>query len=366
VYKEKEDVRFKINNNIGFIQLNRPQAINSLNTSMVRKIYKKLIEWKRKEEIKAICISGEGAKGFCAGGDMKRFYEMSKDILKEEAYQFFLIEYKMDLLIHSYPKPVIVYMDGITMGGGVGISSGASHKIVTHRTKWGMPEMNIGFFPDVGSSYIFNKMPGFIGHYLALTSNIISFEDIIYLKEADYLLENSKWENLKENLTNINWENNTKVDQKVTQVLSELASKPVKASNISLIENNINTHFKFDTVERIFSSLEASSNKGDEWAENTLNTLKLYSPVSLKVTLEQLKQGERKTINECFDMELALSMSFMSESNFFEGVRAVLIDKDKSPKWVPTLLDDVPNDYVSSFFNFDKYSVDSISENSFN
>jgi enoyl-CoA hydratase/carnithine racemase len=338
-------------NGIGKITLNRPQALNSLNAEMVKAVYNQLLEWKKDPDIALLLIEGEGEKGLCAGGDMRKFYDLKESGVKEYAEQFFGTEYPMDYEIHHYPKPVLVYMNGIVMGGGVGLSFGASYRIVTEKTKWAMPEMNIGFFPDVGASYFLNKMPGSIGRYLALTAAVIKAEDVLYAGGADFYLESEKWSPLKQAIEETNWTLHTAAED-LEKLLEEHCHSSIETSSLALNQEKINEHFQFESVEEIVASLKRSAENGDEWAEKTVNTILSKSPISLKVTLRQIQAGKNKSLHECLEMEMNLAMNFMTCDDFYEGVRSVLVDKDRNPKWNPAALEEVNEQTVEVFFNY--------------
>ncbi|WP_216828760.1 enoyl-CoA hydratase/isomerase family protein [Alkalihalobacterium elongatum] len=347
-------VLFEVKNNVGSIRLNRPKVLNSLNAEMVRLLSRQLIEWEYDPSISLVVISGEGTKGLCAGGDMRAIYDLRDSNILGLAREFFSTEYSMDIMIHQYPKPVIVNMDGIVMGGGVGLSVGASHRIVTEKTKWAMPEMNIGFFPDVGASYFLNQMPGFTGRYLALTSGIIKAQDVMYAGAGDYFMNSDNWTNLTTDLFNTDWALND-VEDEVNRILKRYCQPiDVKNANLATVQEKIDQHFSHISMEEIISSLEGAANNGDEWAKETLHTLLSKSPTSLKVTLRQLQEGENKSLVDCFKMEFILGMNFMTLPDFYEGVRAVLVDKDRSPKWSPSQFKDVTEEAVSAFFRWEE------------
>ncbi|OLO29001.1 hypothetical protein BTR23_16635 [Alkalihalophilus pseudofirmus] len=346
-------VLFEVENNVGWIRLNRPNVINSLNAEMVDLLSRQFLEWKDDPTVSLVCVSGEGTKGLCAGGDMRALYDLRDSNVLSLAREFFSKEYSMDIMIHGYPKPVLVNMNGIVMGGGVGISVGASHRIVTEKTKWAMPEMNIGFYPDVGASYFLNQMPGYTGRYLALTSGIIKAADVLYAGAADIYLNSEDWESLTSDIASTDW-STTLVEEKLTTILHKY-NQPIDVEHSSLANNQekINQHFSHNTMEEIVASLETEVKNGDEWAKETLDILLSKSPTSLKVTLRQLQQGENQSIVDCFKMEFILGMNFMSLPDFYEGVRAVLVDKDRSPKWNPSRFEDVTEEDVLKFFKWE-------------
>ena len=345
----RESVVTEVQNGIGWIKLNRPRALNSLNVDMVDTMNELLKQWKSDDRVSLICIYGEGEKGFCAGGDMRTLYDLKEKGNEAYANQFFSLEYGLDNAIHHYPKPVVVLMDGVVMGGGVGLSIGASHRIVTESSKWAMPEMNIGFFPDVGASYFLNQMPGLVGTYIALTASVIHASDALYVGAADYFMESKDWPRLKESMMEKRWTPNA-VETELNQLLESFRSPVSLPSSISSIQDKIDHHFRFETIEEIISSLQVSANQGDEWAGITMRTLLSKSPTSLKVTLRQIQKGKGQSLQACFDMEQNLALNFMKCHDFYEGVRSVLVDKDRSPKWSPTTLDEVTEQQVESFF----------------
>lgn len=318
---------------------------------MIESLYEILLKWKSNEDVAFICIEGEGEKAFCSCGDVRNLYDLRGDGLESYAINFFEKEYRMNMTIHTYPKPILAYMNGYVMGGGVGVGIGASHRIVTERSKWAMPEMNIGLYPDVGGSYFLPKMPGCIGTYLALTSNIIKPEDVIYVGAADYFVESSTWRYLKEELKSRDWKLD-KAKEQLDKLLKTVAQLPEQASEIKRIKNKIDEHFCYKSVEEIVSSLEKAAKNGDEWASETVKTILGKSPTSLKVTLQQLINGKDRAMLECFTMEMSMSLSFMKGHDFFEGVRSVLVDKDRSPKWQPDSLEEVSMDEVFGYFSY--------------
>ncbi len=335
-------------NQVGFIKINRPHVLNSINLEAVIQIRAALNKWENDDDIAIICMYGEGEKGFCAGGDMKLFYELDRDEVIGYARDFFSKEYDLDYKIHTYPKPVVAYMNGIVMGGGVGLSIGATYRIVTEKTKWAMPEMNIGFFPDVGASYFLNKLPGYSGSYLALTAGVIDANDAMYVGVANKYLESSGWEELKKAMCAHRWTAHT-VKVELDQLLASYCINTKEPSRLSLVQAKIDAHFHYDTVEEIVASLKNVA-KHDKWAQETLNILLSKSPTSLKVALQQLREGKGKSLKECLEMEKQMAVQFMHSHDFYEGIRAVLVDKDRSPKWKPETIEGVTKDDVNCFF----------------
>jgi enoyl-CoA hydratase/carnithine racemase len=322
-----------------------------LTGEMMQCIFQQLELWKDQKNIALICISGEGERGFCAGGDMLQLYHARDSNVDELALDLFLNGYYTDFIIQHYPKPVLVWMDGIVMGGGAGIGAASTHRIVTERTKWAMPELNIGFIPDVGSSYFLNRMPGYTGRYLAMTSAVIRGTDLLHVGAAEFYFESGRLEELREQLKRTNWSNEDTLRQ-MTDLLSTMQDKPMEHSELLARREQIDQHFAYVTVEEIINSLESAAGRGDPWARDTVNILMSKPPTSLKVTLRQLQIGRYSSFSTCLQMELALSMNFIRKNDFYEGVRAVLVDKDRNPRWRPSRLEDVDEQLVLSFFRY--------------
>ena len=339
-----EEVLFSISDNgLATILLNRPKALNSLSFMMVQAIGKKLTDWKTNEHVKAVIIKGAGTKGLCAGGDIKTLYEAknSENDL-QKANDFFTEEYQTDLSIAQFPKPIIACLDGIVMGGGVGLTYGASIKIVTERTIWAMPEMTIGFFPDVGAAYFLNKAPGFIGRYLALTATQLKATDVLYINGADHFMPHEKLLLFIDELEGTQWEQTT-----IDTLLAKYTSTAPDEGKLVSLQKDIDDHFSQTTIESLFDALGENDTS---FAKETIETMRTKSPVSLKVTLKQLIEGEQKTLEECLATDLILAKNFMKHEDFFEGVRSVLIDKDLTPHYKYPYISSVSTEMVNGFF----------------
>ncbi|KAA0766277.1 enoyl-CoA hydratase/isomerase family protein [Bacillus sp. SH5-2] len=344
-----EHVLFSVSENgVASITLNRPKALNSLSYDMLQPIGQKLKEWEHDERIAVIVLKGAGTKGFCAGGDIKTLYEArSNEVALQHAERFFEEEYEIDTYIYQYKKPIIACLDGIVMGGGVGLTNGAKYRIVTERTKWAMPEMNIGFFPDVGAAYFLNKAPGYSGRYVALTASILKAPDVLFIHAADYFMTSDSLPAFLAELNNVNWHAED-VHTRLKAVIQTFTSTPNLESELATSLEEINTHFTFDTIEEIIQSLE---NEHDPFALKTKEILLSKSPISLKVTLKQLIDGEGKSVEDCFATDLILAKNFMRHEDFFEGVRSIVVDKDQNPNYQYKQLSDVSEEDVNRFFN---------------
>ena len=337
------DVTFGQKKNLGLITLARPNALNALTLAMIKTIQQQLIAWQLDDAIHAVVIQGEGEKAFCAGGDVRWLYEKGRHH-DAELMQFFWHEYRLNHFIHHYPKPYIALLNGMTMGGGVGVSLHGSHPIASERFKFAMPETTIGFFPDIGSSHLLSRCPGELGTYLGLTGHRLDAEDAYFCKLIKTIVPSERFLELLLTLTetNLAHEPFKKVDECVAAFAIPTAAAPIQAHL-----NLINTCFSEATINGILASLEKC---GTEWANTVRAELLNRSPLSLKVTLEQLRRAKNLSMVECIKMDYDLVLHFMTDSDFYEGVRALLIDKDKSPKWQPHTLDEVSHAKVIDYF----------------
>lgn len=334
---------FESDNGVGTILLNRPRALNSLSFEMVKKIRVKLQEWSINEAVKAVVMKGAGERGFCAGGDIKSVYEArNREAELQEMRDFFAAEYAMDLEVANFNKPIIALLDGIVMGGGVGLSYGARFKIVTDRTIWAMPEMTIGFFPDVGAAYFLNKAPGFIGRYLALTATQLNAADVMYIDGATHFMSHEECDSFLQELENIQLDTTT-----IINLFEKYVTPPVETGKLAALQKEIDSHFNYSTVEVILQSLESSNTP---FAVETRKTMISKSPVSLKVTLKQLIEGQNQSLEECLATDLVLASRFIRHEDFFEGIRSVVIDKNQNPQYKYDTLASVSDEFIKRFF----------------
>lgn len=258
-----ENLQFETNDQgVGIITLAREKALNSLSYDMVTHMLQLLKKWKNEDAIQVILLEGAGERAFCAGGDIKSLYQTrERENGFQEAKQFFNIEYELDLLIATYPKPILVLMDGIVMGGGVGLSYGASHRVVTEKTKWAMPEMNIGFFPDVGACYFLSQTPGYTGRYAALTATTLTGADAIFMGCADYFIPSESFSTLRDQFLSHNWlADNENRNQSVHLFLQAFIQEP-PASELAALQQKIDHHFSNKTIDLIIASLEAEKRR---------------------------------------------------------------------------------------------------------
>lgn len=342
-----EEVLVEIHNHIAFVTLNRPQALNALSYGMVKALDGHLREWENDDSIYGVLIRGAGEKAFCAGGDVRSLYHMQNDA-STDYLDFFRDEYTLDHRIHRYPKPYIALMDGIVMGGGMGIAQGAQFRIVTDRTKMAMPETAIGLFPDVGASYFLSRLEGAMGIYLGLTGVSIKAADILAVGLADVFLDTYAVVALDDRLKDIAWTDDHARD--IEMALNTLASDPSNATLPSLADA-IDDHFSATNVPEIIAGLKNESRvEIKDWAEETLARLAKCSPLLLCVTLEQLHRGRRMSLGDCFRMELNMVHTSFDQGDFMEGVRALLVDKDQRPRWHPATIAQVLQSDIDQFF----------------
>ena len=359
-----KEVLSEIRNHVAFITLNRPSALNALSLGMILELRDILESCAADPSIHAVLLQGAGGKAFCAGGDIRALYQSFKDggSLHRE---FFAAEYPVDYLLYEYPKPYVVVMDGICMGGGMGLAQGSRLRIVGERTRMAMPEVAIGFFPDVGGSYFLSRLPGKLGLYLALTGIQIRAADAIYCRLADFYLPATAAAKLNDELAALSWSEDHDADVRrclasletpaTTTVASPTAVPPTAVPPTALptlapLRAAIDQHFSKRTPRDIIESLELERSEYAQWAGQTAAIMRSRSPTMLSVTLRQLERGAALSLADCFRMELGLAAHSFIQGDFIEGVRAVLIDKDKAPRWNPARIEEVSDASVDAFF----------------
>ncbi|XP_031625284.1 3-hydroxyisobutyryl-CoA hydrolase, mitochondrial isoform X2 [Contarinia nasturtii] len=321
----------------GVLILNRPKALNSANFEMVDKFARVLDKWHNTKSL--IIVKGAGGKAFCAGGDVKTIVEAdTADVGKK----FFGTEYVMNHMIGNLQIPYVALIDGITMGGGVGISVHGRYRIATEKTLFAMPETAIGLFPDVGGSYFLPRLQGKLGYYLGLTGFRLRGQDVLHAGVATHYCESAKIPEIEKVLLDL------KDTKDVDSVINDFCPKPKSKFILAKHLDQINKSFNASSIEEILSNLEKDNS---EWAQQTIKTLRSVSPLSLKVTLRLLNIGSNfQSLGECLQMEYRLAVHFVEDSDFHEGVRALLVRKDNNPKWNPARIEDVTDERVESFF----------------
>ena len=333
-------IKYSENGNTAIITLNRPNNLNALNYEMIISIEECLKNINKNKNIKLIIFKGEGDRAFCAGGDVKSFYEEKLTNINKLRKNFFYREYKLNYLIKKYKKPIISFVNGICMGGGVGIAMHSSIVIVSENVKFAMPECTIGLFPDVGSSNFLSKLKSNIGLYIALTGKRLVSGDLIELGLANYCVSRNNFKSLEKRLINI------KNMRSIHKIIDEYSEK-TNSSIFPSLNKNINSIFKYNKVEKIISLLESSN---EIWAEEAFKAMNKSSPTSLKISLKQLRLSKYKSFKDNLIMDYRLSQSCMTGVDFYEGVRSVLVDKDFKPIWSPNKVQDVSSKLVVSHF----------------
>lgn len=335
------DIQFDSAGGIGFILLNRPQALNALTHDMCRRLDERLQAWGSDPAIQAVVIEGAGEKAFCAGGDIRALYDTGKKNHRD-CWTFYADEYVMNARIAHFPKPYIALIDGIVMGGGVGVSVHGSHRIATERTLFAMPETGIGLIPDVGGSYFLPRLPGKLGLYLGLSGARLKAADTLYAGVATHYVPADRLGELKAALRAAPIRGAADVEAVLKDFVAD-AGAPSLAEHRAVIDQA----FAAATVEAIVAALTAT---GDDWALKVRDTLLSKSPTSLKLTNRQLRDGARLDFDDCMRMEYRIVCRLMQDHDFFEGVRAVILDKDNTPKWRPARLEDVSAAEVERHF----------------
>jgi len=332
------EILTRVASGVGVITLNRPKALHALNRAMCDAMIAALLAWREDEAVQSVLIDHSGERGFCAGGDIRMIAESGAGDASE-ARAFFKAEYQLNHLLFDYPKPVTAIVDGIVMGGGVGISEPATVRIATERTTYAMPETGIGLFPDVGGGWFLPRLPGQTGVWLALTGARLKAADTVFLGIHTHYLPTDALEAFRAILS---------VDPAYPIDVADGLEDDAGEAPIEAHLEAIDRLFAFDTVEQIFAALEAD---GSDWALAQLAILKTKSPQSLKVSLRQLRTGAAlETFAENMAMEYALGGRVVRTHDFQEGVRAVIVDKDNAPKWSPADLSGVTDAALDALF----------------
>lgn len=344
--KHRDDIIFTEmpgrDGNVGSILLNRPDKLNVLTVEMCQMLSKKLEVWANNPDIKTVMITGAGDRAFCAGGDIRQLWSKGRSI--QQARLFFWHEYRMNARLFHFPKPYISFLDGITMGGGAGVSIHGSYRIGTEKLTFAMPETGIGFFPDIGAGYFLTHCPGKTGWYLGLTGNRINVADAHALGLITHVIPHDSIETVKQQLIETAFEDDPFLA--VNNIIAPFHSTISEATLISH-QKNIDFCFSQPSIETIIESLQHSNN---DFCIAAAKILKKRSPTSLKVTLEHLKRGMTLSFDDIIKMDFDVALHFLENHDFYEGVRALLIDKDNNPYWQPNSLEEVSSETVKNYF----------------
>lgn len=332
------DISIQKQGYLGRIILTRPKVLNALSHEMALKIEQALLAWEADSDVRHVLIDAEGDKAFCAGGNVQDLYAQGQNGDYESGIQFWRDEYRLNNLISNYQKPFIALMNGIVMGGGVGISSLGSHRIVTENTGFALPECSIGLVPDVGSTHLLSQAPGHLGEYLALTGIKTNHSDTLYCGFADDYVPAASLPALINELTACD-------DINIIKKLSE----PLNAGPLQLIQNQIDNIFNLPNLEDIIDALSQSN---AEWANIALKRIMRSSPIAVKVALHLVRAArETPGIPQALQREFRFVSRAMEHGDFIEGVRAAIIDKDRDPQWAYPTIGDVPEDVMKLMTN---------------
>ncbi|KAA5604148.1 enoyl-CoA hydratase/isomerase family protein [Roseospira marina] len=347
------EILFDVLGGIGRIRLNRPRALNALTLSKIRAMDTTLRTWATDPAVKAVVVEGAGDRAFCAGGDIRVLAEAARTGDDATIRGFFREEYTLDRLIKTYPKPVLPFLNGIVMGGGVGISVHGRYRIVTENTVFAMPETGIGLFPDVGGTYFLPRCPGWVGTWLALTGERLKAADCLYAGIATHVVPAAHLDALEAALRDATAEAETPeaADDVVAAVLDRFHEDPGPAP-LAPHRAAIDAVFGLDSVEAMLAALDRqAADTGEEsWAARTAAILRQKAPTSLKVTLRQMRLGADLDFDAAMQTEFRLACRFLRAPDFVEGVRATLVDKDNRPRWTPATLEAVDATTVDGFF----------------
>lgn len=337
----------EIRNKVAHVTLNRPQSLNALSYGMVQGLGDLFTRWAHDDGVQCIVLKGAGEKSFCAGGDIRALRE-SALAGGDLHHRFFIDEYILDYQLHRYVKPYISLLNGIVMGGGMGISQGSGFRLVGPKTKMAMPETAIGLFPDVGGSYFLSRSP--VGLYLGLTGITFKAADALFANLADRYLTEEGFAELLLRLDRLLWTGDSGKD--VARLIDALAAVPEVPAGLAPMRAAIDHHFNLDrSVPEIIDSLRRERRtEWQAWAEEALATLEKRSPTMLCVTHEQIRRGRELSLADCFRMELGIVQMCFAHGDVLEGIRAMIIDKDGKPVWRPGSVSEVDAERIAEFF----------------
>lgn len=342
---------------IGIATLNSERSLNALSLPMVELLEPQLIAWRDDPNVACVWLQGAGEKAFCAGGDIVAMYQAMAEHPGEvvsEVEDFFTREYQLDYLIQTFPKPFLVWGNGIVMGGGMGLMNGASHRIVTETSRLAMPEVNIGLYPDVGGTYFLNRMTEGLGLFMGLTGASMNASDALYLKLADHFVPLEEKEALLTLLEDIDWGDTAALNK---QKLSDALTQFERVHQSQLPRGQVKAHhdtlqqvIQGDDVATVVAQILALESADDKWLTRAQQSLRHGCPMTAHIVWNQLQHGGSLSLADCFKLELTLSVNCAVKGDFAEGIRALLIDKDNQPKWQHASVADVPAEAVDAMF----------------
>lgn len=345
---ESHEILLERRDGLGIVTLNRPKALNTLTLGMYRTLDPKLVEWGRDPGVRAIVVRGAGERAFCAGGDVRAIYDARHHPEGAGDYKadFFREEYWLIERVHRFPKPYVALMDGIAMGGGMGVSVNGSHRVATERSLCAMPEVHIGLFPDVGATRYLNLCPGKIGMYLALTGARVKAADMLLCGFASHYVRHERIEALVAAMGSMAWRTGEERAQ-VDALLAEFGDDPGPAP-LAALRPTIDRCFSQPSIQAIHAAL---GREGGDWAREARAAIDRASPISLAITFHQMKIGERGVdIEAALALEYRMTQHVMAGHDFYEGIRAVLVEKDQKPRWEHRSLAEVGAAEVARYF----------------
>jgi enoyl-CoA hydratase len=325
----------------GVLTLNRPQALNAINNGMTRAIAAVLEAWEKDPDVKTVVLRAAGDKAFCAGGDIKRLYEHGKAGAHDLQMTFYREEYTLNRRMKLYPKPIVALIDGIVMGGGAGLAMHCSHRVAGDAYTFAMPETAIGLFPDVSATYFLSRLPGNAGTYLALTANRADTADAVAIGLVDAHVPSTKVAELMQRLV---------AGEAPEAAIAALKADPASASKMMEYANFIKLCFAPATVDAILGEIDEAGYAGMDFATETYDAISKNSPTCLAIALRQMQIGQQLELDEAIKLEYRMMSRMMKNPDFYEGVRAVLVDKDRQPKWSPSEIDAVKLADIEPFF----------------
>jgi len=343
VTQTDSEILFERRGAAGLVTLNRPQALNAVTLGMVRAFARQLQEWRDDPSVTRVVLTAAGGRAFSAGGDIRALYDAGTAGRHDEMLAFYREEYVLNTMIKSYPKPYVALIDGIVMGGGVGLSVHGSHRVAGDRYSFAMPEVSIGFFPDVGATWFLPRLPGELGAYCALTGERLNAADGVAATIASLHVPSSRFADLTDALSGA---------VPVEATLAAFAA-PAGERKVAALRPAIDRLFRGETVGRILAALDAETSGGGtdaEFAKVTAASIRAKSPTSLKLALAQMRAGAKLSFEACMAAEFRIVSRVIHGHDFYEGVRAVIVDKDNAPRWRPPALSEVPDAEIARHF----------------
>jgi enoyl-CoA hydratase len=337
---DEAPILFRQQGAAGIITLNRPRQLNALNPEMVALAHPVLARWKHDPTVTRVIIRGSGDKAFCAGGDIRLMHKLGTGGQREAALDFWREEYRLNRVLHTYPKPVVALMDGIVMGGGVGLSCHGSHRVATERLVLAMPEVAIGFFPDVGAAHLLGRLPGAFGRYLAVTGERVGLGDALALGLVTHAIDAADIAAVEQALTGT---------EPVEACLAPFL-RPTPPGPLLAARARVDALFGHDSIPAILQALEGAAADDPDLAGKALASMRHGSPLSEAIALEQVKRGAGQDLDAALRQDMRIVTRIAAAQDFYEGVRALLIDKDNAPRWQPARHEEVTAAMVAAYF----------------